>query len=215
MKGGLNIELAGTSVCLLPGGGLYWEEQRSLFIADFHLGKANHFRKNGIPIPLAVQERNLAKLSATILDTNCQRVYFLGDLFHSDNNRSWEALIKKTSEHSDIEFHLIIGNHDILSDAYYQAARLHIHQEGLLVPPFELAHHPHDHIGIGYRLCGHIHPAVKLKGKGRQGFRLSCFWATKYQMILPAFGGFTGRHTIHPVKDDKVYVVTEKFVKPI
>ena len=36
---------------LHPSGALYWEEKKTLMLADVHLGKVAHFRKNGIAVP--------------------------------------------------------------------------------------------------------------------------------------------------------------------
>ena len=211
----LQIELAGEVVDLLPSGALYSRTNKRVFIADLHVGKANHFRKSGIPIPLAVQQKNIDRLLEVIQQTSCEHVYFLGDLFHSVNNLSWEVLTNALDSLNDIEFHLVKGNHDILDAEQYSKTNLTVHEEGLIVDNFELTHHPMDHKGLRYRLCGHIHPAVRLKGKGRQGLRLKCFWQTEYQMILPAFGGFTGKHTITPIKSDRVFVCTDTSVTQV
>ncbi|MCB0373931.1 MAG: metallophosphoesterase, partial [Muricauda sp.] len=66
-----------------------------------------------------------------------------------------------------------------------------------------------------FTFCGHIHPAVKLSGFGRQQLRLPCFFKSKNQMILPAFGEFTGTHALKPKKEDEVYVIVEDSVVKI
>ena len=60
--------------------------------------------------------------------------------------------------------------------------------------------------------CGHLHPGVKLKGDGLQRLKLPCFYHTKNQLILPAFGAFTGLHILHPKEEDLIYVTTGKEV---
>jgi metallophosphoesterase superfamily enzyme len=36
---------------LHPSGGVYWKEKQTWLLADIHLGKVAHFRKNGIAVP--------------------------------------------------------------------------------------------------------------------------------------------------------------------
>jgi len=38
---------------------------------------------------------------------------------------------------------------------------------------------------------------------------LPCFFKRKQQLILPAFGTFTGKHILKPQDDDEVYVLVE------
>lgn len=64
-----------------------------------------------------------------------------------------------------------------------------------------------------FLFSGHIHPGVQLKGKGRQKLRLPCFYQGMKQLILPAFGEFTGLYvlpakdavTIYPIADKKIF----------
>ncbi|MES2766787.1 MAG: phosphoesterase, partial [Bacteroidota bacterium] len=60
-----------------------------------------------------------------------------------------------------------------------------------------------------YLLAGHIHPGVKLTGKGRSVLKLPCFYFGERQGILPAFGGFTGLGIIQPQRASQVFVVVE------
>jgi len=63
-----------------------------------------------------------------------------------------------------------------------------------------------------YILCGHIHPAIRLQGTGRQSARVPCFYFSKHQAILPAFGAFTGMYTIQPKEQDQVFLVVQNKV---
>ena len=64
-------------------------------------------------------------------------------------------------------------------------------------------------------ICGHIHPGVKLKGVGLQQMKVPCFYQSHKQLILPAFGAFTGIHVLTPKEGDRVFVCTKKEVVPI
>ncbi|NNF20211.1 MAG: metallophosphoesterase, partial [Flavobacteriaceae bacterium] len=71
-----------------------------------------------------------------------------------------------------------------------------------------LTHHPEEREGL-FNFAGHIHPAVKIRGQGRQSMRLPCFFKGPRQMILPAFGTFTGMHTLEQKKENEVFAIAE------
>jgi metallophosphoesterase superfamily enzyme len=55
----MTIDLCGEVLELMPQKAIYWKRERALLIADLHLGKVNHFRKSGIPVPSKANEKNL------------------------------------------------------------------------------------------------------------------------------------------------------------
>lgn len=198
---------------LHPYKGIYWKEEDALLLADLHLGKASHFRKAGIPVPQDVQQSNFDKFMALLLDLSPKKVLILGDLFHSDYNNCWNEFIYLTNQFKHITFDLIIGNHDILDEKKYNEAKLNLYPEGRVIGPFILTHHPLEEVPTGlFNLCGHIHPSVRLSGKGRQSLRLPCFYFSEEQGILPAFGEFTGTFTIKTKALDHVFVIAEEQV---
>ena len=81
----------------------------------------------------------------------------------------------------------------------------------MLDGPFAFVHHPTT-IDGRYVLAGHVHPAVRLSGPGRQHARLPCFWVRATGTVLPAFGDFTGTGIIEPAEDDRVFAVAGESV---
>lgn len=205
------IFLAGQHFCLHPFRCLYWEETETLLLSDLHLGKAQHFRRAGIPVPLAVADANLDKLTSVIWDFKPQRVLFLGDLFHSEFNRQWMEFCDLIEQFRHISFELIAGNHDILDPSFYEQAGLKVHLGGLYAAPFLLTHHPiEDFSEEGwYNIAGHVHPGVRLRGRGRQKLKFPCFFFGPYQGLLPAFGEFTGLSLLNVNQGDRVYLIVE------
>mgnify|MGYP001954784029 CR=1 FL=1 len=193
---------------------MIWKEQKMLILADLHLGKITHFRKQGIPLPKEVEKDNFDRFSYLILNHNVDSILILGDLFHSEYNSEWEAFLTFLSRFPNKKFILVKGNHDILGASNYITDNLEVHKECYINGPFHFTHHPEDH--NLYNVCGHIHPAVKLKGKGLQRLRLPCFFFGLNQAIIPAFGSFTGTYTLEPQKEDQVYVVaSERVIKVV
>ena len=213
--------IAGETLVLHPFKAVFWKEKRTLMIADLHLGKVAHFRKEGVPVPTDVSNENWDKLISLLVDYKPERVIFLGDLFHSRLNKEWDTFCDILKQFNDITFELVLGNHDILPDAVYEDAQLTIVQEPYLVAPFCLTHHPVTTTlsedatfaeGRYYNLAGHIHPCVYLKGGGRQRLRLPCFYFGPKGGILPAFGAFTGMATVQPEIGAQVFVIAEQSV---
>lgn len=194
---------------LHPLGGMFWVEKSLLLISDVHLGKVNHFRKFGAAVPRQAIHKNFLLLDQIVADFNPFQICFLGDLFHSSLNKEWEFFENWVAK-TPAEIILVSGNHDIISPLLFEKLNIEIYQEWVL-DDFLLTHHPEERDGL-FNFCGHIHPAIKLKGYGRQNLRLSCFFKTKSQLILPAFGEFTGTYTLKPKKKDEVYVIVENEV---
>lgn len=205
----LEIEINKQAFILHCSGALYWVEKRMLLISDVHLGKVSHFRKYGAALPDAAKFKNFLKLDAVTEYFNPESICFLGDLFHSTLNNEW-ALFKEWRERTPVPVILVAGNHDIIAPHNYQNLDVRVHSEWVL-NGFLLTHHPEEREGL-FTLSGHIHPAVLLSGKGRQFLKLPCFFRTPLQMILPAFGEFTGTYVMEPKEDDVIYVITKEDV---
>lgn len=208
----MTIDLCGEVLELLPQKAIYWRRERVLLIADLHLGKVNHFRRSGIPVPSKANEKNLELMVELIESTNPLRVIFLGDLFHSHYNPEWEVFGELVKHFQSISFELVLGNHDVLSIGQYNRKSITLHTE-LRLQPFIFTHHPLENKKDGlYNLAGHIHPGATFHGKAKQSITLPCFYFGEEQGILPAFGMFTGLARIKPKADDSVYVIAENTV---
>lgn len=203
--------LKDVKLILLPDKAIYLPDYRTLLLADLHLGKVNHFRRSGIPVPTQTNDKNIDRLIALLQEQELERVIFLGDLFHSHYNAEWEVFGQVLKSFPTIKFELVIGNHDIMSEYQYLKHEIEIIKDPLPLGPFILSHEPLE-VFEGYNLAGHIHPAVKLRGKARQAMRLPCFFFGEQQGLLPAFGEFTGAHTLKPKKSDQIFVILDNQV---
>ena len=194
---------------LHPSGALYWEEKKTLMLADVHLGKVAHFRKNGIAVPRKAEGAFYEKISLLLNEFEVERLLFLGDLFHSFQNNEWH-LFSAWVKQQQSELILIEGNHDVIPAWKFK-------QLGITVKPdfkedtFYFSHFPTEK-KENFAFCGHIHPGVKLKGAGLQQLKMPCFYQSRNQLILPAFGAFTGLHILTPKEGDSVYITSGKEV---
>jgi len=204
-----NIQIHNQNFVLHPSGSLFWEEKSVLMISDVHLGKVSHFRKYGAAVPQKAIQANFELMDEVVELFDPDNIYFLGDLFHSHINSEWNLFEEWTSK-SKSKIILINGNHDIISPLKYEALGIKI-QDELVENDFLLTHHPAERENY-FNFCGHIHPAVKIRGSGKQSLRLSCFFKSPNQLILPAFGEFTGSYTLKPNKKDQVFVIAEGMI---
>ena len=197
---------------LHPWGAAFWEGPSMLLISDVHLGKVMHFRKFGAAVPREAVNENFRRLEVLVQDLKPKSICFLGDLFHSYMNREWDFFKAWVSD-CPARLELVVGNHDIISPDRYEELGIRLHQQWD-TGPFALTHHPRT-IPSRFNIAGHIHPSVRLGGRGRQRLRLPCFYVRQHQLILPAFGTFTGTHAVSPEAGDRCFVLAGASVVPL
>ncbi len=196
---------------------IYWEKESAILMADVHLGKSTHFRKAGIAVPNELIFIEIDKFKKLINKYHPKRIFFLGDLFHSHLNIEWQLFTKFLDEHSSVEFILIKGNHDILPDIHYQFTNLKVTDEPYHLNPFTLTHHPLDENELKknpaiFNIAGHIHPGISIKGKGKSSIKMPCFHLKAQQLVLPAFGDFTGLMIQRNTLNESFYGIAGKKV---
>ena len=209
----LIMSIAGTELVLDPDHALYWPERETLFVADLHLGKVGHFHKEGIAIPGQVVNDDYERLHRLMQRYRVKNWICLGDLFHSHWNQEHVLFLKWRSAYPDVKLTLLEGNHDRYMRKHYEKLNIDIYHS-LDLAPFYLIHDWKNEVipDKRYALSGHLHPCVRLYGKGRQMIKLVCFWFQAQGAYLPAFGQFTGSHAIQPQLNDQIYVVTSSKV---
>lgn len=211
----MNLEISETSVQLLAEKALWIPESGTLALADIHLGKARHFRSEGLPLPLPAQDPDYMRLSALLRQFLPRRVLFLGDLFHSKRNHDWERFSEWVSLFPQTEWLLLRGNHDILDPSLFHEIGISVAddlREGRLI----YSHEPLLSIAPKHlNLCGHIHPGIRLEAGARQYVRLPCFFQRDRHFILPAFGSLTGLAIMDKRRGDHAYGILSNEVKQL
>ncbi len=210
-SGGVTIEVAGEVLELRPDRSVYWPGERTLFVADVHLGKAATFRSFGLPVPTGTTDGTLDVLSRAIEETRVGRLVILGDLWHAKAGRTDEVVGKFLDwreRHDGVSMVLVEGNHDRRSGRLPNGSCVEEVAEPFGLGPFALRHYP-EPSSSGYVLSGHLHPGAVLDGPGRQSMKLPCFWFGREVAVLPAFGDFTGCAAIRPARGDSVFVLAD------
>ncbi|MFK3970318.1 ligase-associated DNA damage response endonuclease PdeM [Pseudomonas sp. NPDC087358] len=211
MKPYIALQLAGAELWLLADKAIFYPAERALLIADAHFGKAAAYRRLGQPVPHGTTDDNVRRLDAMLNAYDCQQLIFLGDFLHAPESHAaatLAALQAWRERHPSLAITLIRGNHDKRAGDPPGELRIEVVPEPLLLGPFALQHEPDPHPSH-YVLAGHVHPAYRLYGKGRQRLRLPCFYLQQDVCLLPAFGAFTGGMNIERQENSRVYVVGE------
>ncbi|HEV8500221.1 MAG TPA: ligase-associated DNA damage response endonuclease PdeM [Casimicrobiaceae bacterium] len=190
----LRLSLGGEPVELHAARALYWPREKSVFVADVHLGKGAAFRAGGIPLPRGATANDLARLASLVATTGATRLVVLGDFLHAASGRvdaldvafrDWRA------RHAGLSLLLVRGNHDSHAGDPPPSWGMDIVDEPHPLPPFLGCHHPAAPRS-GYALCGHVHPGVSVGGTAEPSVRMPCFVIGQRRAILPAFGRLTG-----------------------
>lgn len=203
----MKITVAGEELVLHHYKAAYWPREKTLLVADIHLGKIDHFRKAGLFVPAVAAMDNYERLSTLLLEFDAQRLIIVGDLFHSDFNDDWKNFAAFRSTFQSKRMDLVLGNHDIIDQELWALNNVHLHQE-LRMEPFSFTHYQEEVEGT-YNISGHLHPGVRLVGAQGHSMKLACFYFGASAGILPAFGTFTGVAVIKPTKEDQIIVISD------
>jgi uncharacterized protein len=197
------------SFLLLAQKAIYWEAEKTLIVADLHLGKASHFRKAGLAIPMDSSLADYDNLGALLKQYEPCKLLILGDLFHSDFNNEWRHFGEIINQFPNVKFDLIIGNHDILGAEKYKTIGLNLLGEIWIKDAILFSHHPLKKMAENQlNFCGHIHPGVSIVGFARQKLTMPCFYFKNNIMILPAFGALTGLKILKKEKSTQVFGIS-------
>jgi uncharacterized protein len=211
MQNFITHHLHNNTFVLSPNKVIFWEEEKILILSDLHLGKTGHFRKNGIAIPQSIFKADMQCLVTQLQFFSPTKIIIIGDMFHSYDNKEHDFFLKWRNDFSVIQFHLVKGNHDVLSDEWYAKANIVLHPAELQIGNFIFTHDINE-VTLQpnqYGFSGHIHPGISISGIAKQSLRFACFYFGKNYAVLPAFSKFTGTYPIKKIKGDAVFALVE------
>lgn len=170
-------------------GALWQADERLLIVADLHLEKGSSLAtRRGALLPPYDTRATLQRLSHLMARLDPARVIALGDTWHDDKgpmrlDEDDASLLQSLMNRA--EFFFIAGNHDAKPVGREAIAVIdELHMSGVT-----FRHEPR--IGAQFEIAGHLHPAAKVKARGR-AVRRRCFIANSSRIILPAFGAYAG-----------------------
>ncbi|WP_417685106.1 ligase-associated DNA damage response endonuclease PdeM [Roseibium sp.] len=187
-----DIQINGQTVGLHDSGVLWWPEESTLVVADLHLEKGSSYARRGVMLPPYDTGATLEKLAAVIDAFDPARVIALGDSFHDRDGSdrlppAYRALL--TTLQLNRDWIWITGNHDPIAPVRLCGEAM----DEITIGSLTFRHEPCEDSrkrALG-EICGHLHPAAKVRRYGRS-IRRPCFATDGTRLVLPAFGALTG-----------------------
>ena len=189
---------------------IFWKKHQILILSDLHIGKTAHFQKSGIAVPTSILDKDLDRLQQLIDQFKPRKIIIVGDLFHAEYNSELNVFKDWIQQYKYIDWALIKGNHDRFQDTTYAQFGIKVFPKSLTIDGITLVHEPSKKEQNIFCISGHIHPGIRIKGKGKQYFTLPCFQFSQTQLILPAFSLFTGLNTRNPLPKSVNYAFTDE-----
>ena len=180
-----------TLIEMLPSRALFLPQTKELLICDVHLGKAEYFQQNGIPLTNNSDENNFTRIKTIVKKYSPEKLIILGDLFHSKYSisKTLQKRVEDLPEQLKTNVELVLGNHDVGCNIK-NIKILDIRKNKNIT----LSHEPLNLAdNKSLNICGHYHPKLYLKNNGDK-LSLRCFAmdTKKNNLYLPAFGDLTG-----------------------
>lgn len=205
----MRIKAAGQELELLPERAVWWAERHTLIFSDVHLGKAQSYRFEGIAIPSESGLTDLDTIASLIERWRPKEILILGDFIH--HRQSWtpkfhEDLGIFLAQNRNIEWKLILGNHERGSRENFEDLPVELVAGDVLQAPFRFAHGHEVQTSNDFTVSGHVHPIVVLK-EGPLTMRCPCFVLSPSRLLLPSFGVWTGGVEVSKLKDQRIFAV--------
>lgn len=170
-------------------GTLWLPEERTLVVADLHLEKGSAYAARGVMLPPYDSTATLAALTAAILRLQPRCVIALGDSFHdrqAEERLAPQSLASLRLLQQGRDWLWITGNHDPSI-----SARVGGESAGAIALSGVTLRHEPNPTETGYEIAGHLHPAAKVRMRGR-GLRRRCFALSPRRCVMPALGAYAG-----------------------
>jgi len=193
---------------MLPSRALFLPQTKELLISDIHLGKAEYFQQNGIPLTNNSDENNFARIKKIVKKYTPDKLIILGDLFHSKYSidKKLQKKIEDLPELLKTTVELILGNHDV--GCNFKNIKIFDIRKTTNIT---FSHEPvNSENKKTLNICGHYHPKIYIKNNGdKLSFRCFAMDKNKNTLFLPSFGDLTGGY---PCKKSfkKWAIVSEK-----
>ncbi len=202
----MELKFGNETFILLADRAMLWPRRKMLIVADTHFGKDALFQARGIPVPNDVTSNDLLRLSALLDLTESRELLVLGDFFHGKESNDAEmtrALHQWRGKHADVTMTIVRGNHDRHAGDPCETLGIDC-LNSLRFDDIKFQHAPRDDREMpaevmsdfdsetDHLICGHLHPATTLTDFDGTVMKVPCFVVDPAQLILPAFGRFTG-----------------------
>jgi putative SbcD/Mre11-related phosphoesterase len=217
---------------VIPKGKKALIYNKTLIIADVHLGYESEAEEDGAYLPRAQLKHALSEIKEIVDQYSLERIIIAGDLKHKFEALTWqerveiEKFINTIKEYGIHDIILVRGNHDTFIKRLMDNLNVKM-IDGLL----ELDDHigvVHGHISPStnelkrykYIIMGHEHPVVVIKLGGMTATRFPVFLSLPLNccetraIILPAFGIYQSGNPISLNKESYLSPIIRRYGVP-
>lgn len=218
--------LDGIEAELMPERALFLCAERALVVADLHIGKAESYRRFGVPSFDGIDEETLDRLGRAAMRAGAKVIVVVGDLTHHTDGIG-EAEMERFARFRDriaLPIRLVEGNHDRGSrglPAEWMIDRVgarfalggvrFVHE-----PPPESTDGAGEGVVAGggvaaaWTVSGHLHPVLSV-ARGARSVEAPAFVADRARrtLILPAFSKFSRGVRFAPVARHELFAIAE------
>lgn len=216
----VRVPLAGTGVTavLMTERAVLLAEPGVLLVADTHFGKTETLRRKGVPVPPGPRQEAMHRLRSAAARSGALRIVVLGDLLHAPTGitarleRDLRTLRDELP--AGVTLELVPGNHDQKLRGTRLAelcdrVDIRLLDAAVRIEPLErpllLVHDPDESADPGgFRIGGHLHPAVVLRGGG-DAVKLPAAVVGPDRLVLPAFSSFVAGVSTRPSAGERVF----------
>ena len=200
------IRMFGGDLILDPRKALIWPEEKSIFISDTHFGKSSIFRNFGLQIPEGSDKETLSVISGLIRDYPVKRLFILGDFVHGrlpEKHMFFNLFNMWKKSHQKLSIILVLGNHDSnLENLCLGDLEMY---DSYMVKTTELVHDPQSATTSSF-ISGHVHPFLNFRA-WEESLRMPIFLCSDQNIVLPAFGLFTGGKNVDLTLGQVAYAI--------
>jgi|Deesub1362A_J573_1020465.scaffolds.fasta_scaffold03455_4 hypothetical protein len=190
---------------------LFWEERKTLLIADLHIGMEKEWTRN-------ISRRLIEKMKNEVFElmkiSGAERLIILGDLKHTveglrrDEERVIRSFLEDLSSHTEII--LLKGNHDgDIEEAVPSNVRVY-DSKGIRIGKLGLIHGhalPKEEVlNAKIIIMGHLHPVISFRERSGANI-LERVWVRgkgeRECVIMPAFNEICGGLPVEEIRKEQ------------
>ena len=186
-----NFSWNGTKIELYASQAIFSPLTRELLISDVHIGKAEYFQLNGIPLTNNEDDSNINRIYKLMNLFKPSKLIILGDLFHSKYSLNTNLInkVEKLLKTFKNRIELIEGNHDRGCQVGYMSYFKEKISLNLIFTHEPITKEENNVLNI----CGHYHPKLILQSnQDKLSFKCFAFDSFNNNLYLPSFGDLTG-----------------------
>jgi DNA ligase-associated metallophosphoesterase len=170
-------------------GALYLPSERALLLSDLHLEKASSYAARGVFLPPYDTRATLGSVAVAIAAFEPRQVISMGDSFHDRTGPlrlepDDAATLRRLQ--GGRAWLWLTGNHDPDAPSGLDGEVA----DTIALGGVMLRHEP-SHRGAEPEIAGHLHPAARIRLRGR-GVRRRCFISDGNRLVMPAMGSYAG-----------------------